>query len=392
MSKNIVVLGSTGSVGRKVLEVVREFPEEFRIIGLACGSNIRLLRKQIEEFRPYLVAVSDREKGEELLKEVDECGVKTGEDALIELATLEKADIVVFSMAGIKGLIPLIEAIKQRKQIVLANKELLVVGGEIVICWAKEKGVRILPIDSEQSAIFQCLEMRRQREIRRVFLTASGGPLNRVSKKEMPFASPEQVLSHPKWEMGEKISVDSATLMNKGFEIIESKYLFDIPFHKIQVLIHPEVVVHSMVEFSDGAVIAQLGVPDMRLPIQYALAYPHSLPFNRFLDISHLSSLTFTLPDRDRFPALGLVEEAERKGGTALTALNAADEEAIEAFLKGRIRFTDICRVVEQVITAHHPLDARKIEFVFQADKWAREEARRRLNSMAEEAGEQRKV
>ncbi|MCD6093729.1 MAG: 1-deoxy-D-xylulose-5-phosphate reductoisomerase [Candidatus Omnitrophica bacterium] len=375
--KSIAILGSTGSIGKKVLEVVRDFPQKFKIIGLSCNSNIGILEQQIKEFQPRLAVVSNEERYRELKQRVKGCKISTGKEGLIELATFKEADFIVFSMSGIKALIPLLKAIENEKQIGLANKELLVAAGKIVIQRAKQKRVKILPIDSEQSAIFQCLEGRDKQEIKRIFLTASGGPLNNSTKEDLCSVSPQSVLKHPKWEMGEKITVDSATLMNKGLELIETKYFFDIEIERIEILIHPEVLIHSMVEFIDGSIIAQLGIIDMRLPIQYALSYPQRLPFGESLDFSQIPPLSFKSPDEKKFPSLRLVREAEREGGTTLTALNAADEVAVRAFLDGQIKFTDISVIVEKVIEKHQPLDDSDINNILQADEWAREEASR---------------
>ena len=267
--------------------------------------------------------------------------------------------------------------IENRKQIGLANKELLVAAGKIIIRRAKEKGVQILPIDSEQSAIFQCLEGRNKQEIKRIFLTASGGPLNNLTKEELSSVSPQSVLKHPKWEMGKKITVDSATLMNKGLELIEAKYLFDIEIEKIEILIHPEVLIHSMVEFIDGSIIAQLGIIDMRLPIQYALSYPQRLSLIESVDFRQVSPLSFESPDEEKFPSLRLVRKAEKGGGTTLAVLNAADEVAVGAFLDKQIKFTDITAIIEKVIEKHRPLDDSDINNILRADEWGREEAKK---------------
>ncbi|OQX54555.1 MAG: 1-deoxy-D-xylulose-5-phosphate reductoisomerase [Candidatus Omnitrophica bacterium 4484_213] len=375
--KNIVILGSTGSIGKKTLEVVRDFPQEFKIIGLSCNSNIGILEEQIKEFQPRLAVVSNEERYRELKQRVKGCKISTGKEGLIELATFKEADFIVFSMSGIKALIPLLKAIENEKQIGLANKELLVAAGKIVIQRAKQKRVKILPIDSEQSAIFQCLEGRNKQEIKRIFLTASGGPLNNLTKEDLWSVSPQSVLKHPKWKMGEKITVDSATLMNKGLELIEAKYFFDVEIERIEILIHPEVLIHSMVEFIDGSIIAQLGIIDMRLPIQYALSCPQRLPFGESLNFSQIPPLSFKSPDEKKFPSLRLVREAEREGGTTLTVLNAADEVAVRAFLDGQIKFTDISGIVEKVIEKHRPLDDSDINNILQADEWARKEARK---------------
>lgn len=373
--KNIVILGSTGSIGKKTLEVVRNFPQEFKIVGLSCNSNIGILEQQIKEFQPQVAVVSDEQKYRELKKKVECCKISAGEEGLIELSTLKDADFIIFSTSGIKALIPLLRAIESKKQIALANKELLVIAGKIITQKAKEKGVRIFPIDSEQSAIFQCLEARNGQEIKKIFLTASGGPLNNLKKKELKSVLPQSVLKHPKWEMGKKITVDSATLINKGLELIEAKYLFDIEIEKIEILIHPEVIVHSMVEFIDGSIIAQLGIADMYLPIQYALSYPRRLPFTKSVDFKQVPLLSFKSPDEEKFPSLRLVRKAEKIGGTALVALNAADEIAVQAFLDEQIKFIDIVKIVEEVVDKHQPLDDNDINNIFQADEWGREEA-----------------
>ena len=375
--KNIAILGSTGSVGKKVLEVVRNFPQKFKIIGLSCNSNIEILKEQIKEFQPQFAVVSDGQKYKELKKRVKDCRIGSEQEGLIELATLKDVNCVIFSMSGIKSLIPLLEAIENRKQIILANKELLVVAGKIITQKTKEKQIKILPIDSEQSAIFQCLEGKKKQEVNKIFLTASGGALNKLTKEKLVAVSPQTVLNHPKWSMGRKITVDSATLINKGLELIETKYLFDIETEKIEILIHPEVIIHSMVEFIDGSVIAQLGITDMRLPIQYALGYPQRLPAESFINFKQISPLSFEPPDEKRFPSLALVREAEKRGGTTLAVLNAADEVAVEAFIKEKIKFTDITEIIEKVINRHSPLDDNKIDNILWADEWGREEARK---------------
>ncbi len=365
--KRLAVLGSTGSIGQQTLDVVRSFPDRFQVIGLAGGRNTELLVRQIEEFQPRLVSVSDGR----LLG----TGYKTS--SLEELASHPEIDLVVIAISGMAGLSPTMAAIRAGKDIALATKEVLVAAGEIVTAEAKRCHAQILPIDSEPSAIWQCLH-GEDRKIAKLILTASGGPFRHLSSHELKAVTPQQALEHPTWRMGKKVTIDSATLMNKGFEVIETHWLFDVPLEDIEIVIHPQSIVHSMVEFVDGSVKAQLSIPDMRLPIQYTLFYPER-PLSKLprLDFAKIDSLTFEVPNLEKFPCLKLALEAGRKGGTYPAVLSAADEVAVELFLEGHIGFLDIARVVEEALEQHQGISNPSLEEVLAADAWARERVRR---------------
>jgi 1-deoxy-D-xylulose-5-phosphate reductoisomerase len=366
-AKRLAVLGSTGSIGQQTLEVVRSLPERFRIIGLAAGKNLDLLAQQIDEFKPDFISFTVPSN-------------KAGRLSRYKLTSLEEmashpdVDIVVIATAGTAGLGATLAAARSGKNIALANKESLVAAGEIITAEAKKSGARILPVDSEHSAVFQCLRGEEQPP-RRIILTASGGPFRSYSKKQMAAVTVEKALRHPSWRMGKKVTIDSATLMNKGLEVIEAHLLFNIAFENVAVLIHPQSIVHSMVEFVDGSVKAQLSCPDMRLPIQYALTYPDrtandSLPR---LDWKHFADLTFEPPDTVRFPCLRLAIEAGKKGGTYPAVLCAADEVAVELFLAGSIIFTDISRLVERTLAKHSDISHPSLADIMVADNWARQ-------------------
>lgn len=378
--KKVAILGSTGSIGQKTLKVIEDLPSEFEVVGLSCETNIALLEEQIRKFSPRIAACVDEAKARELYGKVSDTDVKivSGPDGLVEVAAFDEAACVVLAIAGSCGLIPTLAAIDAGKQIALANKEPLVMAGRIVTERASEMGVRILPIDSEHSAIFQCLNGRPKSDVKRLILTGSGGPLNYLPFEEFSSISPVKALEHPRWKMGQKISIDSATLMNKGLEVIEARWLFDIEIDKIEVLIHPEAIVHSMVEFIDGSLLAQLGITDMRLPIQYALTYPKRLPSHLpSIDFTKEKMLTFAQPDLNRFPSLGLAYEAAKVGHTMPAVLNAANEEAVRAYLAGQIRIVDIPRIAEDVM-AHHSLSYDpSLDQILAADRWAREEVKR---------------
>jgi len=352
--QNIVILGSTGSIGVNTLEVIEKFKDKFNLVGIAAaGNNINILKKQIEKLKPEFVAISDKKLTGKLDKQFK--GIKTlyGLEGVCRLASLKDADVVVVAISGSAALLPLLEAIKAGKKIALANKESLVVAGHIVTEQLRNNPkAQIVPIDSEQNAIFQCLKGYERTMVNRLYLTASGGPFVNYSKDRLKNVLPKDALSHPRWKMGRKITIDSATLMNKGLEVIEAKWLFDMPLDKIQVVIHKEAIVHSLVEFLDGSILGQLGVTDMRLPIQYALSYPQRW-FNNGqlrLDITKLKSLSFDKPDTDKFPCLGLAYYAASKGKMLPCVLNSANEEAVNAFLNGRIKFTDIANVIEKML------------------------------------------
>jgi 1-deoxy-D-xylulose-5-phosphate reductoisomerase len=367
ITRKIAVLGSTGSIGRQTLEVVRAFPQRFHIIGLAASKNLDLLAEQISEFQPRFAYFLGRETatppdiGCEFLP-------------LEEIARHPKVDIVVMATSGASGLLPTIAAVEAAKRVALANKEALVMAGESITREAKLSGAQILPVDSEHSAIWQCLKGEQQKATR-IILTASGGPLLRCSPAQLGKVTVAQALKHPSWQMGRKVTIDSATLMNKGLEVIEAHWLFDMPFENIRVLIHPQSLIHSLVEFPDGSVKAQLSYPDMRLPIQYALGYPERLPNPELprLDWDGLKSLTFEQPDFGKFPCLKLAIEAGKKGGTYPAVLSSADEIAVELFLSGRIRFNDIARLVAGALEQHQPVVQPSLEEILAADTWVRE-------------------
>ncbi len=378
--KRLSILGSTGSIGVSTLDVVRQFPERFQVVGLSAGRNAALLKDQILEFRPAVVSVFDEELAEELdrlLKHGDHRPqILFGPPGYEAVATAPDVHLVVSAMVGAAGLLPTLAAIEAGKDIALANKETLVVAGEIVMNTAQARNVRILPVDSEHSAIFQSLQGNQRKSLRRILLTASGGPFFSKSASELQAVTPDAALCHPNWSMGRKITIDSATLMNKGLEVIEAHWLFDVPVDLIAVHVHPESIIHSMVEYIDGSVIAQLGVPDMKIPIAYALAFPERLPVKGpSLDLFQLSKLSFYPPDTGKFPCLRLAYEACERGSTLPCVLNAANEVAVQAFLECRIGFTDISRLIEEVLSRHVPPEKASLELLLTADRWAREEA-----------------
>ena len=353
--RKITILGSTGSIGTQTLDVVRE-NKDITVVGISAGKNIRLLEQQIREFSPRLAVLWDEEDARALQETVRDLSVKVawGMEGLLELASMEEADLMVTAIVGMIGLRPTIAAIQAGKDIALANKETLVTAGHLIMPLAREKGVSILPVDSEHSAIFQALHGEKKVQVRKLLITASGGPFRGRSKKELEQVTPADALKHPNWDMGQKITIDSATLVNKGLEVMEARWLFDVDLDQIQVVVQPQSVIHSMVEFCDGAVMAQLGTPDMRLPIQYALYYPdrRPLPGDR-LDFWKMHELTFERPDTDTFRGLPLAMEAARAGGTMATVFNAANERAVAKFLKEEIRFLDIYEIIGETMARH---------------------------------------
>ena len=371
--KRIAVLGSTGSIGTQTLDVVRA-NTDLCVTALAAGSNVEKLTEQIEEFSPSLVCVYDEEKAAELRRRCADLPVKvvSGMDGLIECATQPEADIVLGAIVGMIGIVPTIEAIKAGKDIALANKETLVCAGHLILPLAKEHGVQILPVDSEHSAIFQVLHGEEKREIHKILLTASGGPFRGKTLAELANVTVEDALRHPNWAMGPKITIDSSTMVNKGLEVMEARWLFDVDFDRIQVVVQPQSVIHSMVEFEDGAVLAQLGVPDMRLPIQYALYYPHRryLSGDR-LDFTTLKQITFEEPDPENFPGLALAYEAGRTGGTMPTVFNAANEAAVARFLHREIGYTQIAEKIAQAMRAHTVRENPSVEEILAAEREA---------------------
>lgn len=370
---DISILGSTGSIGTQTLEIAREY-RGINVVALSARSNIELLEAQAREFKPELVCVTDEEKANELKIKLADTPVKvvSGKSGLIEAATAEKAHTVVTAVVGISGLEPTIEAIKAKKNIALANKETLVTGGHIVTALAKKYKVDILPVDSEHSAIFQSLQ-GGNREIKRILLTASGGPFFGKKREDLLNITPKQALKHPNWDMGAKVTIDSSTLVNKGLEVIEAKWLFDVPVDKIKVLVHRQSIVHSMVEYADNGVIAQLGAPDMRLPIQYALTYPNRLPMKgNELDFTKYSALTFEEPDTDTFFALELAKKAGREGGILPTIFNSADEAAVELFMKGKLSYLGISEAIQRAMESVVNIENPTLEQILEADKYAR--------------------
>jgi 1-deoxy-D-xylulose-5-phosphate reductoisomerase len=376
--KTIVILGSTGSIGTNTLDIVDRFPTEFRVAGLTAGSNDELLEAQIRRFKPAMVALSDPAAAARLRQRCLDLSVEIleGQEGLVQVASASQAELVVSAIVGGAGLLPTLAAIRSKKHIALANKEPMVMAGKLMQEEARRHGVRIFPVDSEHSAIFQSLEGHRIKDVRRLILTASGGALWTLAKEELQDVTPERALQHPNWKMGAKITIDSATLMNKGLEVVEARWLFDIPESRIDVMIHRESIIHSLVEYEDRSMIAQLGLPDMRTPISYAMRYPERLPLDLpSLDLTEIGKLTFCKPDHDRFPCLGLGYESLRIGGTMPAAMNAANEVAVDAFLQSGIRFTDISDIIRSTMHAHAPREVESIDVALEADRWAREKA-----------------
>jgi 1-deoxy-D-xylulose-5-phosphate reductoisomerase len=378
--RSIAVLGSTGSVGRNALQVAADHPDRFRVLALAAGSNWKLLADQVKAFRPRYCALADRDALERLRGEVRHLSTEIidgseGVDAILEDPEI---DAVLLSVVGAAGLPAAHAALQRRKHLAVANKESLVMAGELLCRLARENGLSILPVDSEHSAVFQAIRTGSHAEIRRVILTASGGPFRRTPREDLANVTPEAALRHPVWKMGPKITIDSATMMNKALEIVEAKWLFGLRADQIEVAVHPQSLVHSMVEFHDGAVVAQMGVPDMKVPIQYALSFPERLPRpERGFRFGDFASLTFERPDVEKFPAIRLGYLAAEQGGTMGAVLNGANETAVRRFLEGRIRFPRIAAVVEEVMSRHDCRSVGSIEDVFEADRWSRDEASR---------------
>lgn len=379
MTKRLAILGSTGSIGLSALDVVAARPNDFDVVSLTAARSVEALASQIQTFRPKVAAVATAEAAKELkslLKLDTGVNIVHGAQGYLEAAAGCGADMVLSAMVGAAGLMPTLAAVKSGADIALANKETLVAGGELVMDAVRQSGSAILPVDSEHSAIFQCLMAGNPEEVSRIWLTASGGPFRQASTEKMAKVTPEMALDHPNWAMGPKITIDSATLMNKGLEVIEAHWLFDQPYEKIRVVVHPQSMVHSMVEFVDGNFMAQLGPPDMRLPIAVALSHPRRYPVPaKTLDPLAMGSLTFEEPDPERFPALRLAFEAGKAGGLAPAVLNAANEVAVARFLKGGIGFLDIPACVEQVLQNHEGGAARSVGAVLEADRKARKEA-----------------
>lgn len=375
--KKIVIIGSTGSIGRQTLEVIKSMPGKFKVVGLGAGKNWHLLAEQIREFRPLAAALDGESELKSLRRELsvsERPELFMGRKGMENLASMPDADLVVMAVTGTAGVYPTFAAISAGKDVALANKETLVAAGHLVMDLAARKKVAILPIDSEHSAIWQCLNGQGPGVVRKIILTASGGPFHDLSREEIENVTVEMALRHPKWNMGRKITIDSATLMNKGLEVIEAKWLFGVDYSQIEVVIHPQSIIHSAVEFLDGSVIAQMGLPDMRLPIQYALTYPGRLcgPAPR-LKFAELKKLTFKEPDTEKFPSLRMAYEAGKAGGTMPAVLSAANEVAVYSFLEGTIRFKDIPVVVGKVMERHKIVSMPSLDEIMEADRWARE-------------------
>ena len=375
--KNIAILGATGSIGRNTLAIAEMFPERFAVKALTAKDNIELLADQVQQFKPELVSVYD-EAGANKLKQALPADVQTqimtGDKGYEAAAAMDGVDIVVSAMVGGAGLLPTMAAIRAGKDLALANKETLVMAGDLVMSEAARSSVAIRPVDSEHSAIFQCISGNRREDLKKIILTASGGPFRNFPRERFPLITPKDALAHPTWEMGTKISIDSATLMNKGLEVIEAAHLFDVSHHSIEVVIHPQSIVHSMVSYKDGSVIAQMGIPDMKGAIAYALSGPERLQMQiPPPDFAHLGELTFEAPDMDAFPCLTLAYKACEAGGTMPAVLNAANEVAVDAFLREKIGFIQIPQVIAAVMDAHDPVASPVIEEILYADRWARE-------------------
>jgi len=376
--KRISILGSTGSIGQSTLSVVEKFPDRFKVVALAAGNNVELLEKQVRQFKPLVVSIAGEVQAASLKKRCHDIDVRilSGIEGMIQVAAADEAEITVSAIVGTAGLVPTMAAIRAGKDIALANKEVLVTAGELVMAECRAKGIRILPVDSEHSAIFQCLQAGASQDIKKIILTASGGPFRTYSKKDLKKVTLTQALKHPNWNMGKKITIDSATLMNKGLEVIEARWLFSIAPEKISVLVHPQSIIHSMVEYQDGAVVAQLGMPDMRGPIAYALSYPERLTdVSPPLDLAAVGTLTFEEPDLDRFSCLAYAYDALRAGGSMPAVLSAANEIAVKYLLEEKIGYSDIAPVIRETMDAHSVSALKTVEDALKADLWARQEA-----------------
>ncbi len=382
--KKIAILGSTGSIGVNTLNVVRKLGKGYKITGISAQKNVNLLIKQIIEFRPTIVALGDEGAAQELKKRLRRFRplprIYEGTSGLIEFARNPVSDFLVSALVGAAGLLPTLAAIEAGKDIALANKEILVMAGDLIIKTAKKRGIKILPLDSEHSAIFQCLRAEKIKHVRRLILTASGGPFYKYKKSQLEKVTVKETLHHPTWQMGKKITVDSATLMNKGLEAIEASHLFGIDINRIDVLIHPQTTVHSLVELVDGSILAQLAIADMRIPIQFALTYPQRyLSRLQGLKLEKIAHLTFQKPNLNNFSCLGLAFKAGRTGGTMPVVLNAADEIAVEAFLVGKIKLTDIPKIIESVMAEHKVNKKTSLKKILEIDQWARNRTREKI-------------
>lgn len=377
MKKRVGILGCTGSIGCNTLDLIKHIPGRFEVVGLTANENISLLKKQVDEWRPRIIAVMDKEKCNELKTSLNLTNVRvcSGIDGIVEVATHKDVDLLVCAIAGSPALMPVLAAIDAGKHIALASKEPIVMAGKLVMTEVERKRTTFIPVDSEPNAIFQCLDGKKKKSVRRLIITASGGPFRDLSSEEMSSVTPEQALAHPTWKMGKKISIDSATMINKGLEVIEAHNLFQIPASSIEVVIHPEAKIHAMVELIDGNVFAIIGVTDMRIPIQHALTYPERIPRPiEPINLSEISPLTFQSPDLDRFPGLKYGYDAADVGGTMPAVLNAANEVAVEAFLERKIDFLDIASLCNQVMKRHNTKHNPNLEEILETDRRAREE------------------
>jgi 1-deoxy-D-xylulose-5-phosphate reductoisomerase len=386
--KRLAILGSTGSIGRSTLAIVESFPERFRVATLAAGNNVDLAFEQAQRWQPRLVSMAREEDAAQLRSKLKAAGLKIevahGSQSTVRVATHPEADFVVSAIVGVAGLEATYEAVKAGKTVGLANKECLVAAGELITAEARRQGKPLLPIDSEHNAVHQCMRGGRLEEVERVWLTASGGPFLNTPLQDFETITVEQALNHPTWKMGKRITIDSATLMNKGFEVIEACRLFHLPPSKVSVLVHPQSTIHSLVEFSDGSILAQLSVTDMRLPILYALSYPERVPSELKFSLAELRRLDFQPPDLQKFPCLALAYEAAEAGGAKSVALNAADEVAVASFLEGSIRFTDIARIIKDVLGETPARRAESIQQVLTMDAEARRLARERVDRLSQ--------
>jgi len=381
--KKLAVLGSTGSIGVSTLAIVEQFPDRFSVVALAAGKNLAKLKEQVQRFKPDVVSLTSEADARDLRSQLGDFRgeIVWGNEGLLAVATHSEAEMVMAALVGAVGLAPTLAAIRAGKTIALANKEALVISGELMTREAQKHSVQILPVDSEHNAIFQALHGHQRNQVKRIILTASGGPFLRRPAEELPTVTVTEALKHPTWKMGSKITIDSATLMNKGLEVIEARWLFNLPPEQVTVIVHPQSIVHSMVEYVDGSVLAQLGIPDMTIPISYILAYPERLPLTHLpsLDLAATQQLTFVQPDFGKFPCLQLAYDALARGGTCPAVLNAANEVAVESFLTEEIRFTDIAALNRKVLDAHITQPVSDLEGLLEADRWARAQARAAL-------------
>ncbi|MBP3458265.1 MAG: 1-deoxy-D-xylulose-5-phosphate reductoisomerase [Lachnospiraceae bacterium] len=374
--KNLVLLGSTGSIGTQTLEIADAYPDRLRVLALAAGSNVHKMEEQIRKYRPLFAVMFEEKAARDLKERVADLAVTVlvGMDGLLQIAVLPEADVVLTAVVGMIGIRPTIEAIKAGKDIALANKETLVTAGHIIMPLAKEMGVSILPVDSEHSAIFQSLNGEPKKRLKKILLTASGGPFRGMTREELAGKTVKEALKHPNWSMGRKITIDSATMVNKGLEVMEAGWLFDVNYDQIQVVVHPQSIIHSMVEYVDGAVMAQLGLPDMKLPIQYALFYPDRLPMDtNGIDFFQLGKITFEEPDLETFTGLKLAYDAFKAGGSMPTVFNAANEKAVSLFLQEKIRFLDIAQIIGDAMNEHKVIENPDLEQILETEAWCYE-------------------